>query len=80
VIVCHQALIGLIRATKRVKRRRIRLREKRGSRLRLKPKLGYKLPAEALLIVVQVIVLLKWENNKNSQNNSDVRTITREEQ
>jgi hypothetical protein len=46
----------------------------------LKPKLGYKLPAEALLIEVQVMVLPKWENNRNSQNNSDSRTITREEQ
>jgi hypothetical protein len=42
---------------KRVRRRRIRLREKRDSRLMLKPKLGYKLPAEALLIEVQAIVL-----------------------
>jgi hypothetical protein len=46
----------------------------------LKPKLGYKLPAEALLIEVQVIVLPKWENNNTSQNNSDARTITREKQ
>jgi hypothetical protein len=34
---------------KRVRRRRIRLRERRDSRLVLKPKLGYKLPAEAYL-------------------------------
>jgi hypothetical protein len=47
----------LARVTKRVRRRRIRLREKRGSRLMLKPKLGYKLPAEALLIEVQTIEL-----------------------
>jgi hypothetical protein len=46
--------------------------------LRLKPKLGYKLPAEALLIEVQIIVLPKRENNKNNQN--DTRTIAREEQ
>jgi hypothetical protein len=56
------------------------LREKELSRLRLKPKLGYKLPAEALLIEVQAIVLPKWENNRNSQDNSNTRTITREEQ
>jgi hypothetical protein len=65
---------------KRVRRRRIRLREKELSRLMLKPKLGYKLPAEALLIEVQAIVLLKRENNRNSQNNSNTRTITGEEQ
>jgi hypothetical protein len=47
----------LIRATKRVRRRRIRLKERELSRLMSKPKLGYKLPAEALLIEVQVIVL-----------------------
>jgi hypothetical protein len=58
-----------------VRRRRIRLREKRGSRLMLKPKLGYKLPAEALLIEVQVIVLPRWENNNTSQNNNKGRTI-----
>jgi hypothetical protein len=46
-------------ATKRVRRRRIRLREKRGSRLMLKLKLGYKLPAEALLIEIQAIVRLQ---------------------
>jgi hypothetical protein len=63
-----------------VRRRRIRLREKRSSRLMLKPKLGYKLPAEALLIEVQTIVLPKRENNRSSQNNSNTRTITREEQ
>jgi hypothetical protein len=63
-----------------VRRRRIRLREERGSRLRLKPKLGYKLPAEALLIEVQAIVLLKRENNRNGQNNSKRETITGEEQ
>jgi hypothetical protein len=43
--------------TKRVRRRRIRLREREESRLMAKPKLGYKLPAEALLIEVQAIVL-----------------------
>jgi hypothetical protein len=63
-----------------VKRRRISLREKRDSRLMLKPKLGYKLPAEALLIEVQVIVLPKRENNKSNQNNRNARTIVREEQ
>jgi hypothetical protein len=70
----------LIRAIKRVRRRRIRLREKELSRLMLKPKLGYKLPAEALLIEVQAIVLPKRENNRNSQNNSNTRTIMGEEQ
>jgi hypothetical protein len=40
-----------------VRRRRIRLKERRDSRLMLKLKLGYKLPAEALLIEVQAIVL-----------------------
>jgi hypothetical protein len=49
VIAHHQALTCLIRAIKRVKRRRISLRERETSRLRLKPKLGYKLPAEAYL-------------------------------
>jgi hypothetical protein len=63
-----------------VRRRRIRLREKELSRLMLKPKLGYKLPAEALLIGIQVIVLPKREDNKNEQNNRNARTITREEQ
>jgi hypothetical protein len=63
-----------------VRRRRIRLREKELSRLMLKPKLGYKLPAEALLIEVQVIVLPKRENNKGHQNNRNGRTITTEEQ
>jgi hypothetical protein len=63
-----------------VRKRRISLREKSGSRLMLKPKLGYKLPAEALLIEVQVIVLPKRENNKNKQNNRNARTIAREEQ
>jgi hypothetical protein len=65
---------------KRVRRRRIRSKERELSRLMLKPKLGYKLPAEALLIEVQVIVLLKRKNNRGSRNNSDVRTIIREEQ
>jgi hypothetical protein len=59
-----------------VRSRRIRLREKELSRLMLKPKLGYKLPAEALLIEVPAIVLPKQENNKNSQNNSSTRIIT----
>jgi hypothetical protein len=44
---------------KRVRRRRIRLEERELSRLMLKLKLGYKLPAEALLIEVQAIVLPK---------------------
>jgi hypothetical protein len=48
--------------------------------LMLKPKLGYELPAEALLIEVHAIVLPKWENNRTGQNNNDTRTITREEQ
>jgi hypothetical protein len=73
-------LICLIRAIKRVSRRRIRLREKELSRLRLKPKLGYELPAEALLIEVQAIVLPKRENNRDGQNNNEMRTITQEEQ
>jgi hypothetical protein len=38
---------------KRVRRRRIRLRERRMSRLILKLKLRYKLPAEAYFIQVQ---------------------------
>jgi hypothetical protein len=63
-----------------VRRRRIRLTERELSRLRLKPKLGYKLPAGALLIEIQVIVLPKREDNKSEQNNSNARTITREEQ
>jgi hypothetical protein len=46
----------------------------------LKLKLGYKLPAEALLIEVQVIVLPERENNKSKQNNRTARTIAREEQ
>jgi hypothetical protein len=49
--------------------------ERELSRLRLKPKLGYKLPAEALLIGIQVIVLPKREDNKNEQNNRNARTI-----
>jgi hypothetical protein len=40
-----------------VRRRRIRLRERGDSRLKLKLKLGYELPAEALLIAIQAIVL-----------------------
>jgi hypothetical protein len=63
-----------------VRRRRIRLREKELSRLRLKPKLGYKLPAEALLIEVQAIVLPERENNRKSRNNNAMGTIAREEQ
>jgi hypothetical protein len=63
-----------------VRRKRIRLGEEKSSRLMLKLKLGYKLPAEALLIEVQVIVLPERENNRNGWNNSDVRTIAREEQ
>jgi hypothetical protein len=63
-----------------VRRRRISLQESEQSRLRLKPKLGYKLPAEALLIEVQAIVLPERENNSDSQNNNGARTITSEEQ
>jgi hypothetical protein len=37
------------RAIKRVNKRRIRLRESSRSRLMLKPKLGYELPAKAYL-------------------------------
>jgi hypothetical protein len=63
-----------------VRRRRIRLGERRGSRLMLKLKLRYKLPAGALLIGVQVIVLPKWEDNRDSQDNNGTRTITGKEQ
>jgi hypothetical protein len=45
----HQALIYLIRATKRVRKRRSSLRERETSRLMLKLKLGYELPAKAYL-------------------------------
>jgi hypothetical protein len=48
--------------------------------LMLKPKLGYKLSAEALLIEVQVIVLPKPENNNDGQNNNGARIITSGEQ
>jgi hypothetical protein len=40
-----------------VRRRRSSLREREESRLMLKLKLGYELPAEALLIEIQAIVL-----------------------
>jgi hypothetical protein len=40
-----------------VRKRRIRLKERELSRLILKLKLGYELPAKALLIEVQAIVL-----------------------
>jgi hypothetical protein len=45
--------------------------------LMLKPKLGYKLPAEALLIEVQAIVLPEWENNRKGQNNSNANNNRR---
>jgi hypothetical protein len=49
VVARHQAARRLIRAIKRMHKTRNRLRERETSRLRVKLKLGYELPAEAYL-------------------------------
>jgi hypothetical protein len=55
---------------KRVRKRRIRLEERRDSRLMLKLKLGYELPAEAYLYKYRLLYYQKRENNTRSQNNN----------
>jgi hypothetical protein len=73
-------LICLIRVTKRVRRRRIRLGERAESRLWLKLKLGYKLPAEAYLYKYNLLCYQIREDNTKSQNNNDIETIVGKEQ
>jgi hypothetical protein len=48
-----------------VRRRRSRLGEREESRLMLKPKLGYELPAEAYLYKYRLLYYQKRENNSD---------------